>query len=159
MTTGFATSALTTDFERWSDLLDLISSSFAYMDGIIDPPSSAKLLTVNRLKQKALQERCFIAEHENRLIGCIFCSEKPDRLYVGKLAVASDWQGKAVGRALMDEAEKLARELGKPTLELETRIELTGNHVAFGKLGFIETARNSHAGYDRHTSITMRKQV
>ena len=46
---------------------------------------------------------------------------------------------------------------GKPMLELQTRIELTANQAAFRKLGFHETARTAHAGYDRPTSVTMRK--
>ncbi|TIX14256.1 MAG: GNAT family N-acetyltransferase, partial [Mesorhizobium sp.] len=37
------------------------------------------------------------------------------------------------------------------------RIELDGNHRAFVRLGFDETERTAHEGYDRPTSITMRK--
>lgn len=159
MNDGIKIALLHDDFERWQDLLDLITGSFAYMDGVIDPPSSAKLLTVDGLKAKTAKETCILASYGGELVGCIFCAERPASLYVGKLAVAKRWQGKTVGRALMEQAEKLARDMGKSALELETRIELTDNHAAFGKLGFVETARNSHAGYDRHTSITMRKAV
>ena len=38
-------------------------------------------------------------------------------------------------------------------------IELTGNQQLFAKLGFVETARTAHQGYDRPTSITMRKAL
>jgi hypothetical protein len=34
---------------------------------------------------------------------------------------------------------------------------LTANHGAFARLGFREMARTAHDGYDRPTSITMRK--
>ena len=44
-------------------------------------------------------------------------------------------------------------------LELETRLELVENHSAFGALGFSETARKSHPGYARATSITMPRPV
>ena len=57
----------------------------------------------------------------------------------------------------MRAAEDLARERGKDAIELQTRIELTANHAAFARLGFRETERTAHEGYDRPTSITMRK--
>jgi hypothetical protein len=44
-------------------------------------------------------------------------------------------------------------------LELETRIELTENHAAFARMGFIKTAETSHEGFDRTTSIVMRAPV
>ena len=53
--------------------------------------------------------------------------------------------------------EDLARSRGKAAVELQTRIELTGNHAAFARLGFHETERTAHEGYIRPTSITMRK--
>ena len=56
-------------------------------------------------------------------------------------------------------AEAIARDLGKPTLRLETRIELTGNHRRFGAWGFVRTAEKSHAGYDRITFIEMQKHL
>jgi hypothetical protein len=57
------------------------------------------------------------------------------------------------------EAEAMARELGRPVLELGTRVELTENHAAFAALGFREVARTAHAGYDRPTSVTMERAV
>ncbi|RUZ49336.1 GNAT family N-acetyltransferase, partial [Mesorhizobium sp. M7A.F.Ca.CA.004.05.2.1] len=48
---------------------------------------------------------------------------------------------------------------GKAAVALQTRIELTGNHEAFARLGFRETERTAHEGYARPTSITMRKAI
>jgi hypothetical protein len=58
---------------------------------------------------------------------------------------------------LLAQAEALARELALPALRLETRIELVANHAKFGAWGFVKTAENAHAGYDRTTSIEMTK--
>ena len=58
---------------------------------------------------------------------------------------------------LMRAAEDLAVSHGKRAIELQTRIELSANHAAFARLGFDETERTAHEGYDRPTSITMRK--
>ncbi|MFN3317262.1 MAG: GNAT family N-acetyltransferase [Allorhizobium sp.] len=146
-------------FHRYEELLALIMGSFAYMDGVIDPPSSAHRLTVDSLKDKARDEIGLIAEVDGRLLGCAFLRPEPDFLYVGKLAVSPEAQGSGIGSRFLTEAEAIARDLGKPSLRLETRIELTGNHRRFGAWGFVRTAEKSHAGYDRITFIEMQKQL
>ena len=146
-------------FHRYEELLALIMGSFAYMDGVIDPPSSAHRLTVDSLKDKARDEIGLTAEVDGRLLGCAFLRPEPDFLYVGKLAVSPEAQGSGIGSRFLTEAEAIARDLGKPTLRLETRIELTGNHRRFGAWGFVRTAEKSHAGYDRMTFIEMQKHL
>lgn len=146
-------------FTRYEELLALIKGSFAYMDPLIDPPSSAHRLTVESLRDKVRDEIGLIAENDGRLLGCAFLRPEPDFLYVGKLAVSPDAQGAGIGSRFLTEAEAIARELGKPALRLETRIELIGNHKRFGAWGFVKTAEKSHAGYDRITFIEMQKQL
>ena len=146
-------------FERWSELLDLIRASFAYMEGRIDPPSSAIRLTVESLAEKARVEIAYAVENEGRLAGCIFLRPETDCLYVGKLAVLPSAQGKGIGRRLLDIAEKTACDLGLPALRLETRIELVGNHSTFAAWGFAKTAEKSHPGFARVTFIEMRKAL
>ena len=46
---------LPADFDRWPELLALILRSFAYMDGFIDPPSSALRLTPDLLARKSAE--------------------------------------------------------------------------------------------------------
>lgn len=146
------------DFDRWQELLAIIMSSFAYMDGVIDPPSSAHRLTLDNLSEKARAEIAFVAVDEGELLGCLFCRpEPPACLYVGKLCVSPQAQGKGIGKMLLQRSEALARELALPALRLETRIELITNRARFAAWGFVKTAENAHAGYDRTTSIEMTK--
>ncbi|TPI73911.1 GNAT family N-acetyltransferase [Mesorhizobium sp. B2-8-9] len=154
---GISITGLPADFDRWDDLLALIRRAFAYMDGVIDPPSSAHLLTAEALAAKAKRETGFLAVENGRIVGCVFALERSRDFYVGKLAVEPRLQGQGVGTRLMRAVEDLARERGMDAIELQTRIELTANHAAFARLGFRETERTAHAGYDRPTSITMRK--
>ncbi|RUX34809.1 GNAT family N-acetyltransferase [Mesorhizobium sp. M2A.F.Ca.ET.042.01.1.1] len=156
-TVGISIIGLPADFDGWGDLLALIRRAFAYMDGVIDPPSSAHLLSADNLAGKAKKETCFVAVENGRVVGCVFALERARDFYVGKLAVEPELQSQGVGARLMQAVEDLARERGKDAIELQTRIELTANHAAFARLGFRETGRTAHAGYDRPTSITMRK--
>ena len=145
------------DFDRWNDVLALIMDAFAAMHGVIDPPSSVHLLTADTLRDKARRETGFLVLKGDRIVGCVFALERVTEFYVGKLAVAPDCLGQGIGRRLMQAVEDLARSSGKVAIELQTRIELTGNHAAFARLGFHETERTAHEGYIRPTSITMRK--
>lgn len=146
-------------FEAWDDLLALILSSFAYMNGRIDPPSSALSLSPERLRRKCEEETVFLAYLDKRLVGCAFLAKRGDLAYLGKLAVAPDLQGCGIGKQLITEMEHYARISGMNAIELETRIELTENHAAFARLGFREVGRGAHPGYDHPTSITMRKTL
>ncbi len=146
-------------FDGWQELLDLIQAAFAYMDGVIDPPSSAQRLSPGVLKKKCAAETVFVARYEGRLAGCIFLADRGAHAYVGTLAVAPALQGCGIGRLLVETAEAEARRQGKRAIELQTRVELAGNHAAFARLGFRETARTAHEGFSRPTSITMQKEL
>ncbi|AZO71887.1 MAG: GNAT family N-acetyltransferase [Mesorhizobium sp.] len=145
------------DFARWEEVHALIRRAFAYMDGVIDPPSSAHLLTPEGLRDKAALEKAFLAVENGRIVGCVFALERAEDLYVGKLAVEPGLQGRGIGARLMQAVEDFARRRSRHAVELQTRIELAANHATFARLGFRETGRTAHEGYDRPTSITMRK--
>lgn len=56
------------------------------------------------------------------------------------MAVVEGLQGSGIGRSLIEQAASLARNQGLAGLELETRVELVENHLAFATLGFIKVA-------------------
>jgi len=146
-------------FSDWTGLLALLHSAYAFMASRIDPPSSLLRMDVEQLRQKAREEVLIIALDDQRLVGCAFARLREDCLYVGKVAVDESVRGRGMARKLMQAAETLARESARPFLELETRIELIENHEVFAALGFYKVAESSHPGFDRPTSITMRKAV
>ncbi|MBE1283133.1 MAG: GNAT family N-acetyltransferase [Rhodobacteraceae bacterium] len=148
---------LNDDSPELPQVLTLIRSSFAYMDGRIDPPSSMHRLTVSKIA-----EQCRIGEVwaiGTPPIACVFLTPQPDCLYVGKLAVAEAHRRKGLAQTLIGMADHRARALDLPRLELETRVELTHNHTAFAGMGFIKIGETSHDGYQRATSITMSRKV
>lgn len=143
----------------WAGVLNLIGRAFAYMDDRIDPPSSAKRLTVVDMARQAEQGVVLLAERDRELIGCVFLSPRPDAMYLGKLAVAPEYQRQGVGRALFDASIAATTEEGLVEIELQARVELTENHATFAAMGFRETGRTAHQGYDRPTSVTMRYSI
>ena len=141
----------------WQALLDLIQAEFAFMDGRIDPPSSMHRLTASDIAQQAQDEEIWVIGAPP--VACIFLTRKGTRLYLGKLAVAADHRRSGLARALVGLAEERARALGLSELELQVRVELDENQRAFAAMGFTETGRTAHKGYDRPTSITMCRPV
>ena len=146
-------------FLDWPQLVGLVRDSFAYMDSRIDPPSSLNRMGIEEFKAKAAEETLIIAEDSSSIIGCAFAALRDDCVYVGKVAVAESARGKGVARAMFTVAEGLARTHGRKFLELQTRVELVENHATFTALGFLKVAESAHPGYNRPTSITMRKRV
>ena len=143
------------DTAALAQVLRLIQTSFAYMTGRIDPPSSMHQLTVSALAQMAKDSS--VLALGDPVAACLVAKPLPHALYLGKIAIASDLRGRGVLRALLGRSEELARALSLSRLELQVRIELVENQKIFGKFGFVETARSAHPGYDRATEITMQK--
>lgn len=141
----------------WPALLALIRDAFADMEGRIDPPSSMHALTAESIADQAAAAEVWAIGTPP--LACVFLTERPEALYVGKLAVARGHRRQGLGSALIALAETRARALGKPWLELQTRVELTENQATFTAMGFAETGRSAHAGFARPTSITYRRAV
>ncbi|MBE0554187.1 MAG: GNAT family N-acetyltransferase [Rhodobacteraceae bacterium] len=144
----------TSDFRP---VLQLVQDSFAYMDARIDPPSSMHRLTVGDIRQQATAGEVWAIGAPP--VACMFLTNKENCLYLGKLAVVADHRSKGLARQMVAVAVARARALDLPAVELQTRVELTENHATFTALGFTETGRTAHPGYDRPTSITFRLPV
>ena len=146
-------------FEDWEGLRALVAAAFAGMTGRIDPPSSLDAMTAGDFAALAGAGPWWLAREGAAPAGCLFGARREGALYLSKLAVRPDRQGLGIGRALVEAAAAWARVEGLAALTLGTRVELVGNHAAFARMGFVETGRSAHAGYDRPTSVAMRREL
>ena len=90
--------------------------------------------------------RIFIAEEDGRAIGYSFCKlfERPESLFtypnrflqVEHIAVNPITQRRGIGTALMNQVDKLARELGVSKIQLDSWSFNTDAHAFFEKMGF-----------------------
>jgi phosphinothricin acetyltransferase len=60
---------------------------------------------------------------------------------------------------MVDNAGDRAPALDLQVLELQTRVELAENHVAFAWMGFVKTAETVRPGYDWATPIILQRRV
>ncbi len=146
-------------FTQFDRVFALLKRSFAYMEDRIDPPSSLENLNVESIKTKAKEETLYILTVDDELAGCVFARVHDEFVYLGKLAIDSRFRGCGYARRLMEQVEVQAKNRGVGCVELETRVELTGNQRFFAKAGYYKIAENAHEGYDRPTSYRYRKEV
>jgi len=150
---------LSPDWPHWEQLARLVLDAFQIMEGRIDPPSSAHRLTPETMSEQARLGEVWAVLENGEPITCMFLTPRPESLYLGKVAVHPGRQGRGLGRQLATLAEARARALGLPQLELQSRIEMTEIHAIYTRLGFVRAGETAHPGYDRPTSITMRKEL
>ncbi|MGQ0566708.1 MAG: GNAT family N-acetyltransferase [Gemmobacter sp.] len=135
----------------WGALLSLIRRAFAGKEGRIDPPSSMHALTADVIAEQAQTGEIWAIGGPP--VACVFLTPQPGSLYLHKLAVDPAHHRQGHARALVATAAVRARAWGLPALTLSTRVELVENHAVFRAIGFTETARSAHAGFDRPTTI------
>ncbi|APE44779.1 GNAT family N-acetyltransferase [Sulfitobacter alexandrii] len=138
-------------------ILALIRRAFAPMEGRIDPPSSMLRMTLETLRAEA--ETAEVWSLGAPPLACVILTPKPAALYLGKLAVDPDARRLGLARHLIDHAERRARALRLPAVELQCRVELVENHALFAACGYAETDRTAHPGFDRPTSITFARTI
>ena len=81
------------------------------------------------------------------------------RFDIGRLAVLPEARGLGVAKLLIGAVEADARSRGLPGVRLGVRVVLTANQKLFQSLGYVETSRDAHPGFDYPTSINMRKSL
>jgi ribosomal protein S18 acetylase RimI-like enzyme len=93
------------------------------------------------------------------MLGCVLVEEKEGDLYFGRLSVLPPARGLGLARRLIDAVEAEARRRGLAGIRLGVRVVLTDNQRLFQALGYRETSREAHPGFDHPTSINMRKPL
>ncbi len=135
----------------------LIHRAFDQYRGRIQPEPSAFAESADSIRSALEQGPIVLARRASRVIGCVSVRRRGEAAYAGRLAVEPAERGAGVGRALMTEAEGLARGLGFSRLRVETRLVLTANRAFFRALGFVEGAWHSHPGFDHPTYVELEK--
>ncbi len=90
----------------------------------------------------------FVAE-EGKVVGLLVLFVEDDGLLLENVAVNPESQGEGIGRALLDHAESVARELGLPVVRLYTNAAMTRNIEMYKRRGYLEDSREAVDGFNR----------
>jgi ribosomal protein S18 acetylase RimI-like enzyme len=137
-----------------------IAAAFEQYRGKLQPESGAFRETAKGIGQELRRGAgAIIAERNGRIVGCVMTKTQEGDMYFGRLAVLPDARRLGVARVLIEAVEAEARRRGLPGVRLGVRVVLTDNQRLFTSLGYVETSRDAHPGFDHPTSINMRKSL
>jgi ribosomal protein S18 acetylase RimI-like enzyme len=137
-----------------------IAAAFEQYRGKLVPESGAFAETADNIaKQLQSGSGAIVAERNGRMLACVMTETQQGDLYFGRLAVLPEARGLRLARRLIAAVEAEARRRGLPGVRLGVRVVLTENQRLFGALGYVETSREPHPGFDYPTSINMRKAL
>jgi predicted N-acetyltransferase YhbS len=137
-----------------------IAAAFEQYRGRLVPESGAFRETPDGISRElATGSDAIIAEQDGEALGCVMLKTVDRDLYFGRLAVIPWARGRGIARRLVKAVEDEACRRGLAGVRLGVRIVLTENRRFFSSLGYVETSREAHPGFDHPTSITMRKAL
>jgi ribosomal protein S18 acetylase RimI-like enzyme len=137
-----------------------IAAAFEQYRGKLKPESGAFLETTKGIGQEVRRGAgAIVAERNGKVVGCVMTKMQEGDMYFGRLAVLPEARGLGVAKRLIEAVEADARRRGLPGVRLGVRVVLTENQKLFQSLGYVETSRDAHPGFDYPTSINMRKSL
>jgi ribosomal protein S18 acetylase RimI-like enzyme len=141
-------------------LAKTIAAAFEQYRGKLVPESGAFGETADNIaRQLKSGAGAIVAERNGQALACVMTELQEGDLYFGRLAVLPQARGLGLARRLIDAVEEEARRRGLPGVRLGVRVVLTDNQRLFNSLGYVETSREPHPGFDYPTSINMRKAL
>ena len=101
---------------------------------------------VERLDAK--RERCWIAERDGDIVGCVFLVRKSASVaQLRLLLVEPEARGFGLGARLVDECARFARQVGYRKIMLWTNGNLTAARNIYRKAGYRVVARKKHRSF------------
>jgi DNA-binding MarR family transcriptional regulator/GNAT superfamily N-acetyltransferase len=97
-------------------------------------------------------ERCWIAERRGENVGCVFLQKDREREGVAKLRmllVHPSARGLGLGRRLVDECTRFARDAGYHTISLWTNSVLTAARKIYADVGYTKIREEIHDSFGK----------
>jgi len=128
------------------------AASSEELEGFVPPTEVCRKFLIRLKSQVELTEHgVLIAELNLKPVGFVFFIQKNDCLEIEEIDVLREYQKKGVGKALMNEVERIARDRNTGSLITGTSINSEGiPWKAYGfwiRMGFHDTGERIDSGY------------
>jgi len=90
----------------------------------------------------------WVLDADGVIVGVLELEPRPDHLWLENVAVEPAWQGRGLGRRLLDHAEDVARQRGFAEIGLLTNERYADDIALYLRRGYRETHREPHLGTD-----------
>jgi predicted N-acetyltransferase YhbS len=140
-------------------LSSVIQSAFEEYRGRLDPPSGAHDESLQAIRLKMTIARAVVASVDGDIVGCAFYEPESDHIYLGRLAVLTQYRRRGIGQKLVAWVEAQARMLGYTRVRLGVRVVLTGNRAFFERRGYRLHGSGRHVGHTEPTYWTLEKVI
>jgi len=102
------------------------------------------------------EHQVFVAERAGLVVGVLVLAATPEGFLLENIAVDPQFQGKGVGRRMLEFAESEARRRGFESLYLYTHEKMAENRALYAKIGYVEYDRRVDNGLAR---VYLRKRL
>ena len=102
------------------------------------------------------QHTVWVIEDKSVIVGLIVLMEKKEGILLDNVAVNPRYQGRGLGKRLMEWAEKEVMKRGGKQITLYTHEKMTQNIQIYNKIGYVEIERREEFGFQR---VYMRKRL
>ncbi len=140
-------------------VLRVTAAAYAAYSGRLQPPSSALRETEEAVRRYLQHGGVIVAEVDGQVVGAVRYEPQADFVYLGRLGVAPEWQGRGIGRRLVEAVEEWAVLLGYDEVRLGVRLELRGNRDLYRHLGYVEDGLAPFTYDPRYSFLKMRKRL
>ena len=140
-------------------IADLLRLAFSKQSRPTNPPSGALKETAATIAEQLARGGGAVLEDGGVLVGAVLWTAEEGALYLGRLAVDPEHRRRGIARALIDEAEREARQRGLARMTLGVRRALEDNRRLFASCGFEETPLHRHEGFSEPTWVMMERQL
>ena len=140
-------------------IVAIMHAAFQEYQGVLDPPSGVHKESAETIRLKMERARWFLADADERTVGCVMVEPRDGYMYLGRLAVLPAYRGQGIGAHLMDRVEAYARELGFTRVRLGVRLVLADMRAAYERRGYVFAETHTHEGYAEPTYVILEKSL
>ena len=132
--------------EDLADILECIEEAYEKYIVRIGKKPAPMLKDYNELISN---DRVYVLKFENALAGVLVLLDRDEYVLLDTVAVAPKFQGRSLGKQLLNFAENYTRQKGQCEIRLCTNEKMYENIGIYNHCGYEEYARGEEAGYNR----------
>ena len=129
--------ATAADVERVAKLVD--DAYGHYVERIGGPPGPMRL----DYREVIAGRPVWVLESDGRIVGVVVCGPAAEGFAIDNVAVHPSYQGRGLGRGLIEHAESEAMRAGFDSIYLYTHERMAENLALYARLGYVEYERRS----------------